>query len=669
MSLVEVLKEAGFVSALVIDDAFDRVPKASDLSIDAEAWTIFIDDIKPEAETLQVAFEDYGKMDANDLRNSDKFVSAIYGLKGSIDDGLWERLFERYERDNASDREFLSNLCGRLKAAGLEVIESGRSVPERARDCSVVFADLFLGASQQDFDVEASVTRVRKLIEPRVGAPPAVVLMSRSARLQDKKEIFRDEANLVGALFRFYLKPDLLKGTTVETVLERFAAHYADGVRVATFLAAWEAGLVRAGTEFMKLIRRLDLPDYGKIREVLLDADGQPLGSYMLDVFDRVLQHEIEGHVPTIEAAQSLDSIDALRYPAPHIAGSVDLQDFVIRSLWQNTERLRIAANTAGMPVSFGDVLVRKSRLADPTVNAPEDQPDILIVLTPACDLMRKPDRRVLLIGGQLKTLDSKTWRYTSGDSDSVTTPIAQIPGQARMSIIWDLDDQRMLTKADLTTLISEQGPYSLKLRLRESNALEIQQDLLSRLGRVGTISKMPFTFPVDVSVNIFTKGGGLQALDLPITTADGGVCIIGRTKGNDDFPRLILTEASVDEILDAIPRIQEDDVETRSIEALRRLKASAQFRSEIRAGLRAPWTRQGTLTSIKYPGITLDAKGNPKDDTVALIVRNPAAINPGVSDIKNAAVVIIFRDREPEAIAMTAGPSLEDDAEKVEHV
>lgn len=323
------------------------------------------------------------------------------------------------------------------------------------------------------------------------------------------------------------------------------------------------------------------------------------------------------------------------------------------------------------MPVSFGDVLVRKSRLADPAGKAPDDQPDVLIVLTPACDLMRKPDRRVLLVGGELRALDSKTWRYTSGDDDSVTTPIVQIPGQARMSIVWDLDDQRMLTKADLTSLISDQGPYLLKLRLRESNALEIQQDLLSRLGRVGTISKMPFTFPVDVSVNIFAKGGGLQPLDLPITTADGGVCIIGRTKGNDDFPRLILTEASVDEILDAIPRIQDDDVQPRSVEALGRLKASAPFRSELRSGLRAPWSRQGSLVSIKYPGTTLDSKGNPKDETVALIVRNPAAINPGVADIKNAAVVIVFRDREPEAIAMTPAASPEDEvaAEKTELV
>jgi hypothetical protein len=79
---------------------------------------------------------------------------------------------------------------------------------------------------------------------------------------------------------------------------------------VAAFLAAWEEGLAGAGTEFMRLIRRLGLSDYNKIREVLLDAEGQPLASYMLDVFDCVLQHEIEGHRPTsLRLRNSMPSI------------------------------------------------------------------------------------------------------------------------------------------------------------------------------------------------------------------------------------------------------------------------------------------------------------------------------------------------------------------------
>jgi hypothetical protein len=360
MSVSDILKSAGFVSALVVDDAFDDVPIAADLAMDEEAWTIFVDDVRAEQELVLEAFPAYAAMNANELRASDEFVKAMWELRGKLSDELWTRLFETYERENTSDRDFLQKLKDRLTTAGLEVKSAGRTVPDDARECSIIFADLFLGAAQQDFDVDESIRRLGELMAGRENAPPAVVLMSRSPRLQDKKERFRDDAKMVGALFRVYRKQDLLEGSTVETVLERLATHHADGVRVAAFLAAWELGLGGAANEFMKLMRRLDLSDYCKIREVLLDVEGQPLGSYMLDVFDRVLQHEIEGHVPTISAAQALNAIDPTKYPAPYIAGSSDLQDLVARSLWQNVERLKVTGNTAGMPVSFGDMLVRR---------------------------------------------------------------------------------------------------------------------------------------------------------------------------------------------------------------------------------------------------------------------------------------------------------------------
>ena len=54
------------------------------------------------------------------------------------------------------------------------------------------------------------------------------------------------------------------------------------------------------------------------------------------------------------------------------------------------------------------------------------------------------------------------------------------------MSIEWDLDDQRMLKRDELVGLIRPEGIYWIGLRLRESNALELQQRMLSDMGRVG---------------------------------------------------------------------------------------------------------------------------------------------------------------------------------------
>jgi hypothetical protein len=648
MNLIDLLKTAGFTSALIIDDAFDDVPISADLAMDEEAWSIFIADVGGDVEHVISAFPQYEEMDANDLRESDLFVKAMWQLKGTIRDELWSILFGSYERDRALDREFLQKLINRLSAVGLTVKTAGRMVPTDSARCDIIFADLFLGAAQEDFDVEKSIRRLGELMEGRGNSPPAVILMSRSPRLQDKKERFRDEAKMVGALFRVYRKQDLLEGTTVETTLERLATHYADAVRVAQFLTAWETGLERAAKDFMKLIRRLDLADYSKVREVLLDVDGQPLGSYMLDVFDRVLQHEIEGQDPTIAAAQELNKINPENYPTPYIAGSSDLQDFMARWLWHNSARLKVSDNTAGMPVSFGDVLVRRSRLESPVVQSADDQPDALIVMTPACDLVREPERRrVLLVGGTLKVLDNKTWKYKT---KGATTPIVQLQNQPRMSVDWNFDDQRMLSRDELAALTSADGPYSICLRLRESNALELQQRMLADMGRVGLVSKMPFTFPVEVQLVTADTDGSPKSIELPVTARDGGVCITGRDS-DADLTRLILTEACVDEVLNAIQKIETTDVHERARETLKRLQASSSFRSQLQRGLSAPGpTPKGNFSLLKMPTESKEGQEDSRDEIVGLIVRNPGELKVfAPSELKNAALVIVLRDLESE--------------------
>ena len=279
------------------------------------------------------------------------------------------------------------------------------------------------------------------------------------------------------------------------------------------------------------------------------------------------------------------------------------------------------------------------------------DQPDVLVVLTPACDLVRNPDkRRVLLVGGALKALDNKTWRYKT---KGVTTPIVQFANQPRMSVEWDFDDQRMLNRGELTNLIRPEGPYSIGLRLRESNALELQQRLLSDMGRVGLLSKMPFTFPVEVRMFTTDGEGKPKALELPITTRDGGVCITGRDGDGNDVTRLALTEPSVDEILSVIPKIDEAQVHARAKDALKRLQASMSFRSMLQRGLKAPAaTAKGTLAQLKVAAEKKEGEEKQAEEVVGLIVRNPEEpLALSTNDQKSGALIIVLNDLEPLAV------------------
>lgn len=656
MTLSESLKSLNFTSALIIDDAFDEVPVASDLSLEKESWSVFFDDLGDQTEQIERVFPEYQGMKAEELRDSDRFVAALYGLKSELPAPLWNPLFQKYELDRASDLDVLTALRSRLETAGLVVETAGRTGHDGTKEYSVIFADLFLGASQQDFDIERSVGRVRDLVRGRESRPPAVVLMSRSPLLQDKKALFRDDARLIGALFRVYGKNDLLKEAAVETVLRRLATHYEDAVRIAAFLKACEDGLATAAADFMKVIRRLDLSDYSKIRDLLLEAEGQPLGSYMMDVFDRVLQYEVEGHGETIARAQALDKIDPLKYPTPSLAGAPDLQDLVARMLCQHPERLRLAANTAGMPVSFGDILVRAPKAATASGDKEADEdPSAFIVLTPACDLVRKAgsaNRRVLLLGGTVKPLDGRTWTYRSKEA---VTPIVELPAWGRVSIEWGLDEQRLVTHGELNELLAPDGPYSIRVRLRESYALELQQRMLAEMGRVGVLSKMPFTFPVEVEVYTTDSSGMLMAIDLPDTTASGGVYVVGRDADGKDFGRVVLIEGAVDEIVEAVPKIDETLVHARCRETLNRLKASTSFATSLQQGIRAPATSTyGKLQSLKITEV-----GDQKSDAiVGLIGWNidvAAKLTIG-NDLKHCGFVVVLRHpTEVDVVAVTA--------------
>jgi hypothetical protein len=99
--------------------------------------------------------------------------------------------------------------------------------------------------------------------------------------------------------------------------------------------------------------------------------------------------------------------------------------------------------------------------------------------LRPRATLSETPGtRRGLLLGGVLKQLDNKTWTYrTKGPGMSMV----QFP--TKMSIQWDLDDHRMLNWNELAALIGPEVSYSVMLRLREPNALELQQQLLAGSG------------------------------------------------------------------------------------------------------------------------------------------------------------------------------------------
>ncbi len=370
---------------------------------------------------------------------------------------------------------------------------------------------------------------------------------------------------------------------------------------------------------------------------MLLNFEGQPLGSYVLDVFDRMLQHEIEFDTATILAAKELNKIQADSYPPPYIAGSPDLQQLVYQIIYQNPNRLEVPATESGAPVAFGDIIVKNTSLFA-TVDAPpaSEDSDVLVVLTPACDLARSDFRQALTISGKFELLSPKAWTYKPSGTK---TPIIILADGRRMWIRWDIKDLQTLKRDKLNEMLSDGGTHQILIRLRETHVIELQQKLLADLGRVGLVAQMPATFAVSVEVCTFNTESKLQPLVLPILQYEGGVCYMGRDAGGNSTSRLGLSEAAIDEMALAIAGIDKKTVHLKAHETLTRLKDAA----TLPPSLPVPDVNKNGYTPVSCEG--KNASGETIQQIIGLIARNPTnteSLEPSVQ--KHGALVLIVK-------------------------
>jgi hypothetical protein len=222
----------------------------------------------------------------------------------------------------------------------------------------------------------------------------------------------------------------------------------------------------------------------------------------------------------------------------------------------------------------------------------------------------------------------------------------------------------------DLTNLadaLGERGTHRVFIRLRENQALEIQQKLLSDLGRVGLVAPMPGTFPVRIEVGFADEAGVFQRLNLATVGREGGVCFIGRDRNSKPVTRLVFSEAACDEILAAINPLESNAVHARAADTLNLLKNSTLFASALEHGIPAPAPHKGNWTPLQIEG--KDAQGTAIHEIVGLIARNPPVIAFTSQELRNAGFVLVLRDVHLQeavaaAAAETAGASEEQSAD-----
>jgi hypothetical protein len=259
--------------------------------------------------------------------------------------------------------------------------------------------------------------------------------------------------------------------------------------------------------------------------------------------------------------------------------------------------------------------------------------------LTPACDLQRKKGaKRVLLLVGVLKPLTAADWSYKD---DGAKTPVIEMGDGSRFWIKWDLKHIETLAHSQLESLLSAAGTFEVAARLRESHALELQQKLLSNLGRIGLIAPMPATFNMRIEAFVPNLDGVLTRADIS-TLDDGGVCFIGRDPDRKTEERLILTENACEAVWTYVSSVDPATIHEKTRPLVHELKFSADVLQALEQGLSLPTTAD-SFREIKAPS----------GKVIGLVKRSK--IQAGVDKLergqipKAAVVISIYTPMDPE--------------------
>ncbi len=628
--LPQLLQDRHIHKAVIIDDVFDEIPRPDEL--DDDNWSVFFDDLGDDEQTaLSKLFPEYEKTHATDLQNSQPFITVLWKNKTIFENAGSEQLFGEYAQTNSTGRSALDTLVNRLEALGLECSTLGRDFDETAKDADLIFVDLFLGHQQSEDDVQRAIERIRTVVDGRKNAPPLVVLMSQSTRLREKRNQFRDEAQLYGSLFRVANKSELAKSGVLERILSRLATNYEDATRVATFVDAWDKGLDNARLRFIQTLRRLDLPDLAQLHTLLLEFEGQQLGDYLLDVSDRVLQHEIESDQGTIEAARSLNEIQLDQYPAPHLAGSPDFQALVHRMVFQHSERLKLSEGNDNPGFTFGDVL-REKKGENPTAR-------VFLIVTPSCDLAREGIAEVLVLPGTLKSLSASDWSYRASD---LRTPSFTAEDGTTYWIKWALKQRHTVSYEDLRKQLDQPDGVSRIGRMREIYAAEIQQIMLADMGRIGQVSNPPASFRVTVSVLLISQDGTQHTTNLPALSE--AICFVGRDTDAKRVDHLVLSEEACDEFREFVEQIDPSTMNKIARQSLAAMKTDLAFFDGFERGLIIVPQKDGSLVPEKR-------EVQAQNLTYMYIVRNEWNVDGALipNNQRNAPLIMSVRDSETD--------------------
>ena len=534
----QLLAEREFKLAAIVDDAFDEMPKASEIR--AELWDRFFDDLQ-ESDDAKLS-EAYGKdkyddMDVSDLRRDPIFVDAAWRIRAEVPPAA--ALFGEFTDTQRSKRDRIAPLQHLLETElGLSCKTFGRDGHDDVDSADIIFLDMFLGYVEGEEAILQAITRIKGVIAKRKANPPTVVLLSESPRLHELGPRVRDDAELLGCQFRMVSKSQLSDSELMVERLYELAISYPDSLKLNAFVLSWDRALTDSHEKFLRSIRTLDLPDYANMNALILEAEGEPVGDYILDLYDLHLHSILEGDIPLITAGKALNEISWTDYPPAQFMPSEEADEMMDGALFHHQSRTKTEAAIDDNPKAarLGDVFLAPPLIVPAVGEAPaRSEQYAYVVLSQACDLKHGNADTVLLLKGSVQLYDRPLRK-----SASPRTPIMYV-NDRKFSVDWNLLAVETWRVDDIPEKVA--SGFERVRRLRTPFALQLQQAFIGRLGRVGTLAALPTRYRAGVRILLRKADNVSELLVEADADANQAVCLVGRDDENTTREWLLLSD------------------------------------------------------------------------------------------------------------------------------
>jgi len=631
------IAESGITSAIIIDDGYDLTPRTEELA-NEDAWEILFDDALGENEaTLKSVYHKFDRNEREAMRADQDFVNALWKNKGELGE-MVDELFLSYSDKSKTNSKFLRSAEAALDALEISYSVHGRDFLEAAKDADLILVDLYLGTQQAEDEYRFTVNGLKEAMVARDECePPAIILMSQVDLMTEKSKDFRTDVGLHASGFRFIQKENILQKGGLEGLIITLATHRADSHRLASFLHTWTVEAKEAVQKTETELRKIDIDDLQHTKSIMLSVESLNASSYMLDVFDRVLQNQIEANPSVVEAAKALDAIAINPQPLT-LAQHKDPFELIERTIYVNLERVKQHTG-AYWPITFGDIIaLRSGSSPKPHGHFGGKEDLVFFVASPECDLIRDDNKltTVLLILGRL-------FRLTVGQrlrqAEGRVTPIFVGPDNGRYQIEWDFGHHISLTLKKVQNWLGKNGDGQVAARMRDITASSLRQRFMSGFGRIGEPAPPPRSFTVNINLFYPARDGKLVELEVE-GEAITGLCLVNGKRNNSN---LIIDQHFEPHLFAKIISLLESSVKKGSWTKIQKAFEHATFREFFRGGLHKVGhpikSKTDARVQVRKPS---DVEGEPSYDDIIIgtVVMSDDVISTLGGGLSNAGLI-----------------------------